>query len=162
MRIISGAQTGVDLASLQAASRLGFKTGGWMPKGFINHTGQHPEYAVLYGVQEHKSDRYPGRTFANVKDAQVTILIAQNWNSAGEALTLKAIEQYKSPTYQISRYAMSHDAIVLELVGFILKGNYRCVNFAGNSERTSPGIQKAAYKFLKKVFGCIKAIRGTD
>lgn len=32
--VISGMQTGVDIASLRAGESLGLQTGGWCPRGF--------------------------------------------------------------------------------------------------------------------------------
>lgn len=53
IRIISGGQTGVDQAALRAAKRVGLPTGGWMPKGFLVEYDFRPDFAELYGMQEH-------------------------------------------------------------------------------------------------------------
>ena len=50
MKIISGAQTGADLAGLDAAKALGIPTGGSMPNGFKDLEGKKPEYASKYGI----------------------------------------------------------------------------------------------------------------
>ena len=38
-KIVSGGQTGVDRAGLEAAIALGLPYGGWVPKGRIAETG---------------------------------------------------------------------------------------------------------------------------
>ena len=50
-KIVSGGQTGVDRAGLEAAIALGLPYGGWVPKGRIAEDGTVPlKYA---GMQEH-------------------------------------------------------------------------------------------------------------
>jgi hypothetical protein len=39
VKVISGGQTGVDIAALWAAKALGFQTGGMMPKGWRTRGG---------------------------------------------------------------------------------------------------------------------------
>ena len=75
LRIISGGQTGVDIAALRAAKAAGLPTGGWMPKGFPTAAGPRPDYAALYGMQETASDKYPERTRKNVEASDVTVVI---------------------------------------------------------------------------------------
>ena len=56
-KVISGGQTGADEAGLFAAKEFGIKTGGWMPRKFLNERGENPEYAELYGIQERELPR---------------------------------------------------------------------------------------------------------
>src|SRR3954453_21838055 len=49
-RVISGGQTGADLAGWRAARAAGIATGGWMPRGFWTEAGERPEFAELYGA----------------------------------------------------------------------------------------------------------------
>ena len=95
----SGFQTGVDQAAVFTAKEFGLRTGGCMPKGFITLEGDRPEFAQLYGAVEHKSRGYPPRTFDNVKNTDATVRIAQNFLTAGEKCTLRAIEQYNKPFF---------------------------------------------------------------
>ena len=66
-KIVSGGQTGVDRAGLEAAIALGLPYGGWVPKGHLAEDGMVPmKYA---GMQEHTSSNYAVRTKANVRDS---------------------------------------------------------------------------------------------
>lgn len=95
-RIISGGQTGADQGALVGAKQLGIPTGGWMPKGFLTECGFCPALAEAFGMKEHRSPKYPPRTFANVRDSSGTIWIGER-DSTGYRCTFKAVEQYGRP-----------------------------------------------------------------
>jgi hypothetical protein len=154
-RIRSGGQTGADVAALRAAKARGVPTGGVMPRGFRTLTGPRPEYAALYGVTEHASPAYPPRTFENVRDSDVTVRIAVDFNDPGEAMTLKAIERYGRPHADIGVRRgggpglVVDDADIFAAVEVIEAtarklGREVVVNIAGNSEHTAPGIERMA------------------
>jgi hypothetical protein len=151
-KIISGGQTGVDLAALVIAKETGLKTGGWMPKGFKNQTGHHPEYADQYGMREHESPRYPPRTALNVKESDGTLRIAANFNSAGEVLTMQMIEQYGKPSLDVD--ALIDDISPIQVAEWIKENDIRVLNIAGHSERTAPGISEFTVAYLSEVFEC--------
>ena len=64
-KVISGGQTGIDQAGLEAAKLEGFETGGLMPKGFRTLCGKKPQFELLYNMSEDSSETYPPRTYAN-------------------------------------------------------------------------------------------------
>lgn len=148
-RVISGGQTGADRAGLAAAKAAGLATGGWMPKGFRAQDGPRPSFAVLYGMAEHASDRYPPRTALNVKESDATLCFATDWDSPGEALTRRVCERYGRPRLEVTPGGPLAPADVAEW----LKANaVRVLNVAGNTERTSPGIGAFVEAFLGEVF----------
>ena len=63
-RIISGGQTGVDLAALDAAIAAGFPCGGWIPRGRFNEDGP---IDPRYPVTETTSRKLALRTEWNVR-----------------------------------------------------------------------------------------------
>lgn len=144
-KIISGAQTGADLAGLKAAKRLGLETGGWMPLGFFNQTGNHPEYAEIYGVEQTNTPKYAPRTAMNVKNSDGTVRFAGYWDSAGEILTLKLIRQYRKPWFDIDLYEPEPYHKFREWLELF---KIKTLNVAGNSERTCPGIEARVYSYL--------------
>ena len=149
-KIISGGQTGADRGGLLAAKNLGVATGGWMPKGFKAHDGNHPDFATHFNIIEHSSPSYPPRTALNVKESDGTIRFASDFESPGELLTLKMINQYKKPNISIN---IEDNNITPENVKqWIHENNISILNIAGNSERTSPGIQDYVILFLTQVF----------
>ena len=148
-RVISGGQTGADRGGLAAAKAAGFQTGGWMPKGFRAHDGLCPEMAAFYGMQEHDSPRYPPRTALNVKESDATLRFATDWESPGEALTLKLLERYGRPHFAVTPGGTETPA---DVVAWLAHHAPRVLNVAGNSERTSPGIHAFVAVFLAEVF----------
>lgn len=148
MKIISGGQTGADRAGLEIGKELGLETGGWMPKGFLAQDGYHPEFAQLYGIQEHESPKYGPRTYCNVRDSDGTVRIASDFGSPGEILTLKAIHYYEKPWFNVPIEDIGDPKVFID---WIKKYNIKTLNVAGNSERTSPGINKIAKEFLRNI-----------
>lgn len=148
-RVISGGQTGADRAALIAARNAGIATGGWMRRGFLAHDGTHPEFAERYGIRETESDHYPNRTAMNVKESDATLRFATDWSSPGEVLTRELCEQFGKPHYDVNPNGGKSPEDVVE---WILTRGVRVLNVAGNSERTSPGIQEYVAEFLGDVF----------
>lgn len=150
-KIISGGQTGADQGGLEAASILGLETGGWFPNGCMTQDG--PRYDLLreFNMQEHSSPKYAPRTFANARDSDGTIRIADNFHSPGEICTLKAIRQYKKPVFDVPRKYGYYS--IEGFRAWLKKHNIRTLNVAGNAEKTAPGIFLFTTKYLVKALG---------
>lgn len=151
-RVISGGQTGADLAGVAAAHRAGIATGGWMPRGFLTEKGPlSPLLVERYGFREHASASYPPRTFANVRDADATIRFARDFATAGERCTLRAIEQYAKAYIDVPfGPATDYAGDVRE---WLVERQVRVLNVAGNRESTTPGIGAFVEDFLRRVLG---------
>ncbi len=176
--IISGGQTGVDVAALRAARVVSLATGGWMPRGWRTLAGPRPEYAALYGLRECADSHarsYTARTFANVRDSGATLRIAVDLDSAGERCTWNAIVRYRKPhkSVQLLRcmptrfFQPAPDALyepeqfdVKNIARWIVDGGWAALNVAGNSERTAPGIEAFAEAYLTAVFREVLRQRG--
>jgi hypothetical protein len=156
-RVISGGQTGADRAALAAAKATGIATGGWMPKGFRAQDGPRPEFATMYGVQEHASDRYPPRTALNVKESDATLRFATDWDSPGEALTLQMCERYGKPRLEVTP---GGDLTPADVAAWLAGNNVRVLNVAGNTERISPGIEAFTVAFLAEVLRVLREREG--
>lgn len=132
-----------------------------MPFGFKTLSGLRPDMEELYGMREHESTTYPPRTEANVMDADATICIATDLDSPGEQCTRRFIKQHRKPHFivhldklgwqetEVSRAGLSW---VEPIVSWVRLVNPRVLNVAGNSERTSPGVQARAKKLLVETF----------
>lgn len=162
--IWSGGQTGVDRAALDAALEVGFDTGGWMPLGYIAHDGRHPEFMELYNMREHHLPQYPPRTACNVRDTDATLCIALDWESRGEKLTQKMIDQYVKSSLCVTAwngnkatYVPYDDTVVNSIVDWIEVGGFSRLNVAGNSERSAPGIYRYSLDLLVRVLHRIRS-----
>lgn len=152
-KIISGGQSGADIAGLVVAKKLGYETGGTLPKGFKTLDGPKPEYAEIFGCEEHTSTSYVPRTHKNVKDSDATMRLAFNFKSAGEICTLNAIEKYEKQHFDVD---LAQPRPVEEAINWIKKFDIQTLNIAGNSEQTAPGTYKAAKVYLTEVFSRLK------
>jgi hypothetical protein len=151
-KVISGGQTGSDIAGVLAAKNFGIETGGTMPRGFLTQAGPKPEYATLFNMVEHSSPKYPPRTIKNVSDSDGTIRLAYDFGSPGERLTLKAIQDMKKPYIDVH---MASPKSPKEIVDWINRHNIKVLNVAGNSERTYSGITGDVLEYLESVFALL-------
>ncbi len=165
--VISGGQIGADLAGLRAAQSLGLLTGGTAPKGYRTLKGPQPALAG-FGLTEHARQGYPGRTLQNVIDADATVIVAKNTNSAGTKLTVEYCEQQSKPCFmlhvmltpggcQLVVPTAMNDTVkkLAELMKAKLAAKPTeqfVINVAGNSSESAPGIFMATYVMLLQVF----------
>lgn len=85
LRIVSGAQTGVDRAALDSALQHQIDCGGWCPEGRLAEDGRIPE---SYPVTELAGGGYTERTLKNVQDSDGTVIIYFGSLSGGTEKTL--------------------------------------------------------------------------
>lgn len=130
-----------------------------MPRGFRTLNGAKPEYAKLFGVQEHPVASYKNRTYDNVKDSDYTIRFACNFGSPGEICTANALYTHSKPFKDIlidkdDPKVLSSEVFWLShhLNKEITNDNYKVINIAGNSHATWEGMQKYVTSFLSYVF----------
>jgi len=144
-RVISGFQTGADIAGILSARRFGLATGGWMPKGYLTETGPRPDY-ILYGAIEMATPQYPPRTRMNAKHSDLTIWFGKD-DSAGLKCTRNACREAGKQIVMIVKPAdMPPERLAELLIGI------QIVNVAGNRESISPGICDRVQRHLDTTF----------
>jgi hypothetical protein len=132
-KIISGGQTGVDIAALRAAKAVGLETGGWMPKGFKTEDGPRSEYADLYGMQEANRSDYPTRTRLNVAESPLTLFIGPNHSSAGAMATRSAVLSQSFKTIMFIRFPLEEREYTTGWLAREIR-HTEIVNIAGNRD----------------------------
>jgi hypothetical protein len=159
LKVISGAQTGADVAGLWMAKLCGIPTGGWAPKGFETLKGEHPEMAETFGIKEH-SKGYRGRTIQNLSEADLTI-ICYSTLSAGSRLTIDQCKKLGKKHIIInfdptdlpgSLKSPKVDLLISELSKAYRLGIDMTLNVAGNSSNNSARAFEFVFKMLHKVF----------
>ena len=142
MKIISGGQTGVDRAALDAAILLGIEHGGWCPRGRLAEDGRIPD---RYRLRETDSADYRVRTEWNVLDGDATLILCRGPLGGGTLLTHALAEQHGRPCLVIDLQA---PPVVEEVVHWLRRHDIATLNVAGPRESQSPGIGDAAASFL--------------
>lgn len=127
--VISGMQTGVDQVALGIARELGYATGGWAPRGWLTDAGPNEALGRYYGLKPHRFRGYGPRTVANVRWADATVWFG-DVRSPGGQCTMEAIVRLGKPHVL--------NPTVSELQDFILRGEFKVLNVAGNRLRTHP------------------------
>lgn len=156
IRIVSGAQTGVDQGALHAAIDLDLEWGGWVPKGWRTENGT---VGALFRpkMKEHASANYLGRTRRNVIDSHATLIITNTYPLTGGTLKTRYFCQELMRSHFVVCLG-EDDAVgkVRAWLGQFFAAGYSIpfvLNVAGPRESKAHGIQKRTRKFLVEVLG---------
>ena len=144
-RIVSGGQTGVDRAALDAALALGLPCGGWCPKGRKAEDGAVPE---RYPLRETPTDAYAQRTEWNVRDSDGTLILYRGVLTGGSALTARLAERYDRPCLALDVTSAPDPRAIRE---WIARNQTRVLNVAGPRDSGSPGLYDQARELLAAV-----------
>jgi hypothetical protein len=145
--IISGGQTGVDRAALDAARALGLLYGGFVPKGRRAEDGRLPDdYA---GMVETPSRDYAVRTRRNVEKADATLVLTRGALDRGTRLTIRTAEALGKPVLVLD-LGETPDAAdrILDWLRAMPPG---MLNVAGPRESRQLGIQAETAALLAEV-----------
>lgn len=155
-KVISGGQTGVDRAGLDAALYAGIPIGGFCPRGRRAEDGVIPEQ---YPMIELESPESYYRTEKNVIESDGTLILNKGILSEGTKLTHDFTVQYGRPVLIVQLDGM--EVIKPEHVIRWLNGQYISVlNVAGPRESKCPGgIYAEARTYLDKVLTLMKENR---
>ncbi len=128
MKIVSGGQTGVDRAALDAALELGIEAGGWCPQGRLAEDGA---IAEKYPLKELAKADYLQRTKRNVIDVDGTVIIFFGNPAGGTQLTLEFCIKESRPYLLIDAQSLSVEQASVKIQRFIDKNNISILNVAG-------------------------------
>lgn len=145
MRIVSGGQTGVDRAALDAAMEAGFDVGGWCPRGRLAEDGRLSDH---YPLLETASSVYAERTERNVVDSDATLIVTLSEPSGGTALTIRFAQRHRRPFLVVRPDDPQASDTVLK---WLREWNVGVLNVAGPRESGSPGVYAEARDLVKRV-----------
>ena len=145
-KVVSGGQTGVDRAALDAAAACHLERGGWCPRGRRAEDGPLDH---RYPLSETPSADYEERTLWNVRDSDATLVLAFGPPHGGTALALEVARRL-GRRYRLVDLALPADARPVS--AWIVAEAIRVLNVAGPRESEAPGVQAEAFRFLGDVF----------
>jgi hypothetical protein len=141
-QIVSGGQTGVDRAGLDAGNEIGLPIGGYVPKGRLAEDGQVPG---KYPLTETGSKDYKVRTRLNVLESDGTLIINIGPLKSGTALTAKIARENNKPLMIIQ---LDQDYQRGAVIDWLDENQIQTLNIAGPRESKIPGIHEQAKTFL--------------
>lgn len=146
-RIVSGGQTGVDRAGLDAAMEAGVPAGGWCPSGRLAEDGRIPE---RYPLEELDSPDYAVRTGRNVADSDATLILNVGELADGTALTAEFARDMGKPLLVVQ---LDKSGDTAPVVSWVEENRVRVLNIAGPRESKRPGIHRLALRFMRRLLG---------
>jgi len=156
IKIVSGGQTGVDRAALDAACEARIPSGGWCPKGRRAEDGVIPE---RYCLQETRARSYTVRTGWNVRDSDGTLILYKGLFGGGTELTFKMARQQGKPCFVVQ---LDKDPELAPVLAWIIDHDINVLNVAGPREAGRPGIYQEAKTFLVQLFLQRSSANGRD
>jgi hypothetical protein len=150
MKVVTGGQTGVDRAALDAAMFAGFDCGGWCPKGRRAEDGPIPS---RYPLIETGSERYDVRTRRNVADSDATLILCDGRPAGGTLLTAQYAERIGKPVVilDINDFEIDPDKSLSGVREWLTENGVTVLNIAGPRESGCPGI----YARARHILGCL-------
>ena len=151
IKLVSGGQTGVDRAALDAAMELGVLCGGWCPKGRVAEDGKIPD---RFPLRETPSPDYEERTEWNVRDSDGTLVVTDLPVTGGTAYTIEAARRLGKPRLVIElKEGEGNPESEEELVGairaWIQSESIEVLNIAGPRQSKTPWIAARAARLLR-------------
>jgi hypothetical protein len=156
-RIISGGQTGVDRAALDAALELGILCGGWCPPDCLAEDGVIAECYGLNPTLNNVSPDTPDvpnsqRTEWNVRDSDGTLVLTRGGSDRGTEITRWFAERLRRPCEIID---LNNPQPLAVLRAWVTRNNIRILNVAGPRESSQPGIYAQALPLLRALFTAV-------
>lgn len=144
-KLVSGGQTGVDRAALDAALAMSVACGGWCPRDRIAEDGVIDPH---YPLKETPQRDYAQRTEWNVRDSDGTLILHSGPLSGGTALTANFARRWGRPLLSLD---LEEPHMTIQVRDWIKRHGIRVLNVAGPRESKQPGVYRRAFDLLRSV-----------
>ena len=146
-KIISGGQTGADIAGLDVAIKHGIPHGGAIPKGRLTEDGTLPE---KYNLEEMATKSYPKRTEKNVVDSDGTVIFSHGKLTGGSLLTQKKAIEHGKPVIHLDMDEVTVEEAAGLLREFIQENGIEILNVAGSRGSKDPEIYGKTFSVVER------------
>lgn len=144
-KIVSGGQSGADVAALDWAIAKGLPHGGWCPKGRKCESGT---IDLKYQLLEMPSSGYLARTEKNVVDSDATIIFTLTEKLTGGSLKTEAFAKtHRKPCFH---FRPGVDPKFIN--SFVKRNQVRILNVAGSRASKEEGIELQVMSALSMAF----------
>lgn len=147
-KIISGGQTGVERAALDAALALNLKAGGWCCKDRWAEDGPIPD---RYPLSETRNENPHIRTMRNVECSSATLLLTRGPLMGSCRLASETARSVCRPLLVIDLAGQDDDPVDA-IVAWLDQVRPKVLNVSGPKESSAPGIQEQAQCLFNIVF----------
>lgn len=166
-QIVSGGQTGVDRAALDAAIAAGIETSGWCPRDRRSEDGSIP---LRYPLRETASRSYAVRTEWNVRDSDATLILVLDRISSGTRLTIDSAKtqtrplriEYLCPSASTTLITdeISLEQRVADVIEWIGREQIKTLNVAGPRGSSGKDVYQKSLQFLTMLFETVASKSG--
>lgn len=147
-KIISGGQTGADIAALDAAMDYGVPHGGWIPKGRRTEDGS---LSDRYLLKETNNIGYPQRTILNILDSDGTLIFSHGELAGRSAFTRDMAKKHSRPCLHINLSEISEYQAVEIIRDWIEVKGIKVLNVSGPKHSEDPFIYDVVNNIVKSV-----------
>ncbi|RBW62096.1 putative molybdenum carrier protein [Ruegeria sp. A3M17] len=147
MKIITGGQTGVDLAAFQFALENDIAYGGWVPKSRLNEAGRIPDR--FCGLSETRSEDVAERTRMNVLSCDALLVFVDGTTSPGTQLTIDFAQEIGKP-YLVVDLGQGFEACARQVKQWVMARPNAVLNIAGPRESEAPQIGAKVTAILRQ------------
>ncbi|MBW2427917.1 MAG: putative molybdenum carrier protein [Deltaproteobacteria bacterium] len=148
-KIISGGQTGVDRAALDAAIKLTIPHGGWIPQGRLTENGSLPPE---YRLRETDNTSYADRTEKNVLAADGTLIISRGPLTGGSEYTREMAVRHNRLWLHIDLKQIPAFQAAVAINDWISKRGIEILNVAGPRASKDPKIYKDTLNIIESAY----------
>lgn len=152
-KIISGGQTGVDRAALDAALANNVACGGWCPAGRRAEDGI---LATRYPLSELPGAGYRDRTEQNVINSSGTAIICFNRLFGGSEETLIFCRRHQRPYILLNGKMLNTGQAATKIINFIVNHSIERLNVAGPRASEAPEAYQYTLQVIKDVLSAVR------
>lgn len=160
--MVSGGQTGVDRAALDAARSVNLPIGGWCPRGRRSEDGRIPSE---YPLRETAARSYAVRTEWNVRDSDGTLVVVLDEVTSGTRLTVDLARKHQKPLHIVHLHPSAAPGLFLDgnsanaelasVVEWLSQHRIRILNVAGPRGSSAESVYREAMTFLVDLFKAV-------